>query len=400
MSNLTHKKVLLGITGGIAAYKICELIRLLISAGAEVRVMVTPNALQFVTPVTLEALSRNPLISEEFPVGIGNTISHIELADWADAILIAPASANTIAKLRYGFADNLLTTTMLVANRPYLIAPAMNSQMWDNQATQENVNILKDRGVWVIGPEYGLMAAKSEKVGFGRMTEPSDLFLTIERYLDFKDYFHKKNVLVTAGGTSEPIDRIRYISNRSTGTLGIHIAEQFHRSNANVTLLLSESANSTPYGIHTLRFNSVDSLNQLLVEHLAKMEVWIMAAAVSDRKPMNQYTGKVKKQDLGDFLQWEPTVDLLATHSKLNTSCFTIGFALEETWDETVAFDKLNVKNSNAIVWNNPLKDDTGFGEMPLEAKLIEKNKWTDWGKLERIDLAKKIVQYCIENVN
>ncbi|MCX7835118.1 MAG: bifunctional phosphopantothenoylcysteine decarboxylase/phosphopantothenate--cysteine ligase CoaBC [bacterium] len=393
---LTGKKILLGISGGIAAYKCCELIRLLVKENAEVRVMTTPNALHFVTKVTLEALSRNPVQCDDFPIGVKNNISHIELAKWADALLIAPASANTIAKLRMGIADNVVTTTTLVFNRPYLIAPAMNSQMWNNPATQENLEVLKNRGVILIGPEFGEMAAANEEVGFGRMTEPKDLLTVLARFIDFKDVFHQKKVLVVAGGTSEPIDGVRVITNRSTGTLGKCIAEKFIRRNAQVTLLASENITELPYGIPSFSFNTVDSLHKLLTKHLPHHDIWIMCAAVSDRKPKgNWFEKKLKKEELGTFLEWEPTIDLIQYHSKENPNCVIIGFSLEDHWDEQIAREKLIQKNATAIVWNNPLRSDTGFGNLNLEAKLIDDHQTMDWGVLSREELATNLVEYC-----
>lgn len=398
--SLDSKKILIGITGGIAAYKICELIRLLVKANAEVRVIVTPNALQFITLVTLEALSRNPVIYDEFSIGVKDSISHIELSKWADAFMIAPASANTIAKLRMGIADNVVTTTALAYNKSFLIAPAMNSQMWNNEATQENVEFLKKRGVIVVGPEFGDFAASNEEVGFGRMTEPKDLMLAIERHIEFQDRFQQKKVLVVAGGTSEPIDAVRVITNRSTGTLGKLIAERFLRNNANVTLLLSENVTEEPTGITCYRFTTVDSLHRLLNQHVPKSDFWIMCAAVSDRKPkVNALGKKIKKEALGNYLEWEPTIDLLAFHTKQNPDCVSIGFSLEDHWDENVVKEKLVKKNVTAMVWNNPLRSDTGFGLANIEAKILDIENCIDLGIISRETLASKIVDYCSKYV-
>ncbi|MDK9700416.1 MAG: bifunctional phosphopantothenoylcysteine decarboxylase/phosphopantothenate--cysteine ligase CoaBC [bacterium] len=398
MSPLSDKKIVVGISGGIAVYKTCELIRLLIKTGATVRVMATQNAMEFITPLTLETLSRNRLETTLWPNDGRVEPRHIDLARWADAILIAPATANLIAKLRTGIADDLLTSTMLAYPHPYLLAPAMNTAMWQHPATQENIKVLQERGVVTIGPDAGALAAANEEPGAGRMSEPAELLLALERHFDRSESHRGKKVLVVAGPTSEPIDAVRVITNRSTGTLGIAIAEQYHRVGASVTLLLGDTPVQPPLGIECHRFTTVASLQSLLISYVPVNELWVMVAAVSDRKPLMQSSSeKWKKSALGDALPWEPTPDLLATFAKTKRSDqLIIGFALEDHWDETEANRKRESKHCDWLVWNNPVTDDTGFGTAPLLAKLISETKTIDLGKVSRSELAKKIVSTCV----
>ncbi len=399
MTTLNGKRILVGITGGIAVYKTCELIRLLVKAGAEVRVVATANAMEFITRVTLETLSRNTLELSSFPNDGKADPRHITLARWADLFVVAPASANLLAKYRCGIADDLLTTSLMAYTGKVLIAPAMNTAMWEQPATQENVSVLKQRGVGFVGPEFGFMAAANEQIGAGRMTEPGDLFVSINRSLYADTSLHDVPVLIVAGPTSEPIDAVRYISNRSTGTLGILLAECFTRTGAKVKLLLGDTPLQAPYGIDCERFDTVASLDSKLKEHLANHRVWVMAAAVSDRKPVaGSSTRKIKKTYLGDALPWEPTPDLLARYAVSKTNAqYVVGFALEDSWVVEEAQRKLSQKHVDLLVWNNPLTSQTGFGSANLEARLIELHQIQDLGIVSRTELADKIVATTID---
>jgi len=398
VSAISGKKILIGITGGIAVYKTCEVVRLFVKAGAEVRVVATKNALEFITPLTLETLSRNHVETELFPDDGKADARHITLARWADLVVLAPASANLLAKMRTGIADDLLTTTLLAYEGKILVAPAMNTAMWNHPATQENVAVLKQRGLLFIGPEFGEMAAANEQSGIGRMTEPELLFLSVDRLLDWNNALRDVPVLVVAGPTTEPIDAVRAITNRSTGALGIAIAERFYRCGAKVKLLLGDTPRTAPYGIESSRFSTVDSLHKLLEENVPEYRVWVMAAAVSDRRPVNaDPMKKIKKDALGDSIKWEPTPDLLATLSaKKKENQYVVGFALEDNWNAGEANRKLREKHLDLLVWNNPLGLRSGFGDADIEARLVDADSIEDIGIVSRSDLADTLVLRCI----
>ncbi|MFV2031900.1 MAG: bifunctional phosphopantothenoylcysteine decarboxylase/phosphopantothenate--cysteine ligase CoaBC, partial [Gammaproteobacteria bacterium] len=290
------KKILLGVTGGIAAYKSAELIRLLVRAGSEVRVVMTPSAREFVQPMTYQALSGHRVYTDLFDAEADSAMDHIELARWAELIVIAPASANFIAKLRDGYADNLLLTLCLASEHPVAIAPAMNQQMYTNDATLENIRELAARGVKIWGPAEGDQACGD--VGPGRMLEPDGLLDLIAAYFS-PGKLDGKQVLITAGPTREAIDPVRYISNRSSGKMGYALAQAASQAGAEVTLVSGPVSLSPPAGVARVSVSSALEMRDAVMEYVPKADIFIACAAVSDYRVENPATQKIKKNNSG-----------------------------------------------------------------------------------------------------
>ena len=326
MSSLSNKRILLGITGGIAAYKSADLTRRLREAGAEVRVVMTQAATEFITPLTLQALSGHPvhhhLLDADSEAGMG----HITLARWADAILIAPASANTLAKLAHGLADDLLSTLCLASTAPLALAPAMNQQMWANPATQHNRHILLERGVVLFGPADGSQACG--EIGPGRMLEPAEL-VQLTAQLFKSELLSGMRVLVSAGPTREAIDPVRYISNRSSGKMGYALAQAASEAGAQVTLVSGPTSLSTPERVSRIDIISTAEMHEAVLRHIPECDIFIAAAAVADYSVTDYTDQKIKKngEHLNVALSRNP--DILASVAALSKRPFTVGFAAE-----------------------------------------------------------------------
>ncbi|PWQ93772.1 bifunctional phosphopantothenoylcysteine decarboxylase/phosphopantothenate--cysteine ligase CoaBC [Leucothrix arctica] len=356
MNILTNKNILVGISGGIAAYKTAELVRLFKKAEANVRVCMTAGACEFITPLTMQALSGNivhtGLLDPEAEAGMG----HIELARWADVIVIAPATANTMAKLVVGMADNLLTTVVLASKADLLIAPAMNQQMWAHPATQENVSKLASRHS-LLGPAAGEQACGD--VGYGRMLEPQAIFEAVtthftsnseNKQLDQKLAGHQ--VLITAGPTREPLDPVRYLTNRSSGKMGYAIAEAAQKMGADVVLVSGPTNLDCPDQISCIRVETAEEMLKAVSAEASKSTIFISAAAVADYRLKEVATKKMKKQGSSLHLELEQNPDILATTSKANPDLFTVGFAAETNDVIEYAMGKLKRKQLNMIVAN------------------------------------------------
>lgn len=358
MELIFKKKILLGVTGGIAAYKSAELIRLLIKAGAEVRVVMTPAAREFVQPLTYQALSGHKVYTDVFDAEAESAMDHIELARWADLMIVAPASANFIAKLLDGYADNLLLTLCLASKQAVAIAPAMNQQMYLNQATQDNIHRLKSRGVKIWGPAQGEQACGD--VGPGRMLEPEALLGLIEgRFSPGK--LSGKKVLITAGPTHEAIDPVRYIGNRSTGRMGYALAREAFEAGAEVTLVSGPVSLDSPAGVDRISVTSALEMHDAVLSQVSGADLFIACAAVADYRVTVVAPQKIKKSAKNIQLELTPNPDILSAVTGLENKPFTLGFAAETEKLEQNAADKLKRKNLDMIAANQVGGGQTGF---------------------------------------
>lgn len=373
---LTGKKILIGITGSIAAYKIPLLVRLLKKDGADVRVVMTPSAKDFVTPLTLSTLSGNPVISHGFDEKTGKWESHVELGLWADLFVIAPASANTIAKMAHGMADNYLLTVCLSAKCPIMFAPAMDLDMYKHQATQCNIKTLVERGNVFIAPSSGELA--SGLCGEGRMEEPKEIYEKIKAFFQTKQRFKGKKILVTAGPTYEAIDPVRFIGNHSSGLMGVEIARAFADQGAEVTLILGPSSiNPNRKNITVLPITSAKEMYNATMTFFPKSDVAVLSAAVADFRPEIVANQKIKKNPDEDtlILKLVKTDDILKTiGSQKKDNQLVVGFALETENGLTNAKKKLHTKNIDIIVLNEMNEAGVGFKTKTNKITVITKN--------------------------
>ena len=358
------KRILLGVSGGIAAYKSAELVRLLKKQGVEVQVVMTQSAIQFISPLTFQALSGNPVHTELLDADVENAMGHISLARWADVLLIAPATANIIAKLAHGLADDLLSTLYLAATCPVVVAPAMNQAMWNKVVTQENIQTLRRHGVKVIGPEQGDQACG--ETGYGRMTEPTaicaQLFAQTEQEsLDDNHYLAGHKVLISAGPTCEPLDPVRYLTNRSSGKMGYALAIAALKAGAEVTLVSGPVALAAPVGVDLIKVTTAEQMHQAVISKATTHSIYIGAAAVADYSPVSSQQEKIKKHTEQLTLVLQKTKDILADVSALNGRPFTVGFAAETHDLENYARDKLTRKNIDMIAANWVGQEQGGF---------------------------------------
>lgn len=321
-----NKALILGITGGIAAYKAAELVRLLSKANIDVQVVMTEAACQFITPVTLQALSGKPVYSNMWDASIPNGMPHIELSRSADAIVIAPASADFMAKLVQGRADDLLSTLCLARSCPLLVAPAMNKQMWENPATQRNITQLEKDGISVLGPDSGEQACG--EIGLGRMLEPEDLLYLIQAHFQ-PQLLKNRKVLITAGPTLEMIDPVRAITNLSSGKMGYAVAQAAFEMGADVTLISGASTLKPPLGIQFISATSADTMYQAVMQHIAEQDIFISVAAVADYSPVTTSAQKIKKSEQSLSIELKPNKDILSEVAHLPNAPFCVGFAAE-----------------------------------------------------------------------
>ncbi len=357
MNTLKDKHILLGVTGGIAAYKAADLVRRLREQLAHVQVVMTEAAKSFITPLTLQALSSNPVRENLWDTQAEAAMGHIELARWADWIIVAPASADFMARLAHGFANDLLTTLCLASNAPILLAPAMNQQMWLNAATQANVECLQARGIQLLGPAEGSQACG--EVGPGRMVEPLDLIQYLTQ-LTAPKLLVNKRILITAGPTQENIDAVRYISNCSSGKMGFALAQAAQAAGAEVTLISGPVQLATPHGVKRIDVQTAEQMHQAVANRINQYDIFIATAAVADYRTENASQQKLKKTQEKMQLILERTTDILATVSQLTKPPFTVGFAAETENVIEYAKAKLKQKKLNLIVANQ-VGDKKGF---------------------------------------
>ncbi len=358
MGVLDGKTIVVGVTGGIAAYKAAELVRLLVTGGARVRVMMTRNATEFIAPLTLQALSLNPVATDTFSLTQESEIGHIRMADTADAIVIAPATADVIAKAAVGIGDDLLTTVLLAARCPVAFAPAMNVHMYEHPTVAENLEKLRSRGATIIEPGEGALACGYE--GKGRLVDPAAIVIEVERMLSKHDLANER-ILITAGPTQEAIDPVRFVSNRSTGKMGFAIARAAWRRGAAVRLVAGPSAQPTPYGVERIETVSAADMLGETSRNFPWCSALIMAAAVADFRPANPAPQKIKKNPKGMTLELAAIADELPRFAAKKGSRILIGFAAETEDLELNALDKLRRKKLDLIVGNDVSRSDAGF---------------------------------------
>ncbi|HET6542466.1 MAG TPA: bifunctional phosphopantothenoylcysteine decarboxylase/phosphopantothenate--cysteine ligase CoaBC [Chryseolinea sp.] len=395
---LSGKKIILGVCGGIAAYKSAVLTRLLVKAGAEVKVIMTPSAHQFITPLTLSALSKNPVLSSFEKEKTGEWNNHVDLSLWADAMIIAPATANTIAKIAWGFCDNLLLATYLSARCPVWLAPAMDLDMLQHPSTKFNLEKIRSFGNTLIDPTYGELA--SGLTGTGRMAEPEDIFKQIDFFFNTDQKLKGKTVLVTAGPTYEAIDPVRFIGNHSSGKMGFAIAEELAREGAVVNLVTGPTDQKTQQvGINLKQVTSAEEMYNACTALFAQTDITVLAAAVADYRPAAQSTEKIKKNG-SMTLELTKTHDIAASLGKIKQpGQFVVGFALETEQEHDNALKKLESKNFDMIVLNSLKDPGAGFGHDTNKITIIDRqHKTTPFALKDKKAVAKDIVQAIIEN--
>lgn len=398
MTNLKGKHIILGISGGIAAYKSVVLLRLLVKAGAEVQVIITPNGKEFITPVTLSALSGKPVISEFFTANTGEWHSHVDLGLWADAMIIAPATASTLAKMATGVADNMLITTYLSAKAPVFVAPAMDLDMMAHPSTNRNLATLKADGVTVIEPEVGELA--SHLVGKGRMEEPEKIAEVLDAFFGTQQSLAGKRVLITAGPTYERIDPVRFIGNFSTGKMGYAIATEAARRGAEVTLVSGPTDLPDPAKVRTIRVESACQMLAACEEVFADSDIAIMSAAVADYAPKHFVDKKIKREHDGiDSIELVKNPDIAATlGAKKRVGQIMVGFALEtgELVDaEANAREKLDRKNLDMVVLNTLADKGAGFGTDTNKVTIISRERADAFALKSKAEVAADILD-CI----
>jgi phosphopantothenoylcysteine decarboxylase/phosphopantothenate--cysteine ligase len=377
---LGNKTIILGITGSIAAYKAAEIASQLTQAGAEVNVIMTKEAIQFISPVTLRAITGRPAVTEMYNLASEFSIDHVSLAEAADIVVIAPATANIIAKLAAGIADDMLCCTVLATKTPVLIAPAMETNMYNNPVTQDNLSRLEARGFAIIGPASGWLA--SGKEGLGRLADINDIIDSICQMLGRSGDLADKHIVVTAGGTQEPIDPVRYISNRSSGKMGYALAEAARDRGAKVILITAPVSLTEPVGVDVIKVGTTQGMCRAVENAAPQADVLIMAAAVADYRPIKAAKDKIKKGEAGLTLELECTTDILGS---VKGNFIKVGFAAESGNLVENARVKLKQKGLDFIVANDITANDSGFGADTNRVTIIDRK-----GKIDSLPLLAK----------
>ncbi len=391
-----NKHLVLGITGGIAAYKAAELVRLLVKANVDVQVVMTNAACQFITPVTMQALSGKPVFIDMWDSSISNGMPHIELSRQADAILVAPASADFIAKLVHGRADDLLSTLCLARGSdtkpcPLLVAPAMNKQMWENAATQRNMTQIKADGISVLGPDSGEQACG--EIGLGRMLEPEDLLALVLASFEAKILLGKK-VMVTAGATLEMIDPVRAITNLSSGKMGYAIAQVAVAMGAEVTLVSGATALKPPFGVTVISATSAEAMYQSVMQRVGEQDIFIGVAAVSDYRPDHINPNKIKKSESSLTLELKPGKDILAEVASLPNAPFCVGFAAET--ENLLEFaEQKRLRKKLPLIAANLVSD--AMTSEDNSVTLLDKNGAHPLARAPKIEVARQLLQHMVK---
>jgi len=390
------KKIIIGISGSIAAYKIPMLVRLLLKKGAEVKIVMTPSAATFVSPLVLSTLTKHPVLIE---LSSNETwANHVALGRWADLMLIAPASCNTIAKMANGICDNLLLAVYLSATCPVMIAPAMDEDMWNHASLQKNIVQLKSYQNIVLDTEHGELA--SGLIGLGRMLEIEKLAVEIDSFFNTKQRLKNKKALVTAGPTYENLDPVRFIGNYSSGKMGIAIAETLANEGCEVVLVLGPTSLTTMHAnIKTIHVRSAEEMLNACTTHFAETDIAVMSAAVADYTPMTVATSKIKKKDEEFTIQLKKTTDILKQLGSIKSkNQILIGFALENKNEKTYALKKLEEKNADAIVLNSLNDEGAGFAHDTNKISIFEKNGIeTNYELKSKTAVAKDIIEKIIK---
>jgi len=378
---LTDKTIVLGITGSIAAYKAAEIATKLTGDGARVEVVMTEAATKFITPLTLRSITRRPVVTDMFDLASEFSIEHVALAEAADAILIAPATANVIAKLAAGIADDMLCCTVLATEAPVIVAPAMNVNMFQNSITQDNLAKLKARGFIIVGPAHGRLA--SGKIGWGRLAEVDKIIGTVQQVLGRSRDLAGKRIVVTAGGTQEPIDLVRHISNRSSGKMGYAMAEAARDRGAVVSLITTPTSLPEPAGIEVTHIETAVQMKDAVAKAMAQADALIMAAAVADYQPKKVTKTKIKKEKSSSLtLELVRTPDIL---TEVKGNFLKVGFAAESVNIVANAKQKLEKKQLDLIVANDITDSSSGFGTNTNKVTLIDRS-----GNVEKLPLLSK----------
>lgn len=404
---LKGKKIVLGITGSIAAYKACLIVRLLMKQGAEVQVVITDAGKQFITPVTLSALTGKPVVSEFFTANDGTWHSHVDLGLWADAMLIAPCTASSLGKMVHGIADNMLITTYLSMKAPVFVAPAMDLDMYAHPSTQGNIERLKQVGNIIIEPQAGFLASGLE--GKGRMEEPENIVATLEKYFEDEDngrtctaqgQLAGKKVLITAGPTYEKIDPVRFIGNYSSGKMGFALAEECSRRGADVVLVAGPVSLQCSAAIRRIDVESADEMHAACIKAFAQSDAAILCAAVADFKPADVVAQKIKREGNKLTLELTSTPDIAAALGREKQSNqVLVGFALETDNEETNALKKLKSKNLDFIVLNSLRNEGTCFGTDNNKVDIISDSENRQFDFKSKPEVAKDIVDYLCERM-
>ena len=389
---LKGKKIVLGITGSIAAYKACLIIRGLIKQGAEVQTVITPAGKEFITPITLSALTHKPVISEFFSQRDGAWNSHVDLGLWADAMLIAPCTASTIGKMANGIADNMLITTYLSMKAPVFVAPAMDLDMYAHPSTQKNLDKLRSYGNIIIEPQSGFLASGLE--GKGRMDEPENIIKALELYFyDKKDELKGKHIMITAGPTYEKIDPVRFIGNYSSGKMGFAIAEECARRGADVTLVSGPVSLSCSKQIRRINVESCQEMYNAATSEFDKCDAAILCAAVADFKPEHAADKKIKREKDDLVIRLSPTQDIAEeVGRRKRQGQILVGFALETDNEDANAKSKLVKKNLDFIVLNSTRNEGTTFRTDDNQIKIITGTDVKEYGKKSKHDVACDII--------
>ena len=389
MSSLSQKRIILGITGGIAAYKSAEITRRLLDEGAEVRVVMSESAQEFIRPLTLQALSGNPVHTDLLDPEAEAAMGHIELARWADLVLIAPATANFVATLNQGSANDLMSSICLATTAPVMIAPAMNQAMWSNSASQQNIENLKQREVLILEPDNGIQACGD--VGPGRLPQPETIVQQVASVFKTGEMTGKK-VVITAGPTREAIDPVRYISNHSSGKMGYAIADAMIDAGAEVTLISGPVSLKQPDRCTLVSVTSAHEMLEATTKAVQGTDIFISAAAVADYYITETSDQKIKKKSDKMTLNLAKTPDIVSIVKENNPKLFVLGFAAETQKVEQYAREKLASKNLDAIIANDVSREDIGFNSDDNEALWVEQESTHHFSKCNKAQLARDLV--------
>ena len=393
---MKNKCIVVGVTAGIAAYKICQLVSSLKKQGNEVHVIMTKEAEKFVTPLTFQTLSSQKVIVDMFTVDYTPDVHHISLAKKADLFVVAPATANIIAKIAHGIADDMLTTTFLASTCPKMIVPAMNTNMLNNPITQDNIATCQKYGMHIMCSGAGYLACGD--VGAGRLPEPEEIEDAIASLVETDRYLQGRHVVITAGATQEEIDPVRYITNHSTGKMGYALAKEARNAGAKVTLISGKTNLPQPYGVDVVNVISAADMRECVVNNFEKADVVIMSAAVADYTPIEKADHKIKKAEGDLSIALKRTQDILLTiGKKKRENQVVIGFAMETENLLENAAKKLQEKNANYIIANSIREPGAGFGVDTNIVKIISPTSVEDLGLLSKDDTAKEILRHCLK---
>ena len=397
---LKGKNILLCVTGGIAVYKAAALTSKLTQAGASVKIIMSNGAQKFVTPLTFQALSRNDVYTDTFDEKHPESIAHIDLADWADLVLVAPATANIIGKLANGIADDMISTTLLAATAPVWIAPAMNVHMYDHPAVKRNIERLQSYGYQFVEPNEGYLACGY--VGKGRMEEPENIVKLISSYWEKEKNqpLKGKKIVITAGPTREILDPVRFFSNRSSGKMGYALAEEAHQLGADVTLISGPVSLNPPIGVNVKYIENAEEMYDAVLEEFPSADIVIKSAAVADYRPKQVSNEKMKKQDGDLIIQMERTKDILKTLGERKDHQFLVGFAAETSNLDEYAMSKLKRKNADMIIANNVNEKGAGFEEETNIVTIYKKDGSNKrLGLMSKKELAKEIFREIVKTL-